>query len=679
MPTLTKELAEAALSESPLINDGWQEEFLHARERFDFSSYDSVDLEAAEYLATTCTKFLDFSGLVELSLDLATALSQHNNGLIFGRITSLSPEVATALSGNRNYLIFWSLHELQEEAAFRLLSGSLGGLVLPSVSKAFIAAAKRAQSTVERWKKLENFGCTATHLSVGEAAALTGFGDINLNSVEELDKDTASVLSQCDGHGLELNGLKTLDADAATALFQCTGRVKVNGVTEILNQELVIVSKGAGGIELNSLEHLTPEFAAQLIERNSEVQVQLSGLRHLSVSAAKVLGMLDVERNGDLYLGGLRQLTTEVARALSSVRVGFLSLDGLLTLDESAAKALARCDVKMLSLDGLKTLSTCAAAALSNAKAESVWLRGLKFLEPDAAFELIGFPGRLWIEQQPIARFSRKTASILAKHYSLQWFRRKPLTALTIEVAKQFLEDDRSVDLTNYDELDDDAAALLATHKDWLFLDNIRSLSYVAAKSLSKHVGWLRLTGLEAITNAVAHALGQHHGKLDLSGITELSDPAAASLASHQGELVMNRLYLLSENAAAALAEKSVDLLPGDFIDTGDEDTYRIKDWGKACDMMVAIQMESREIPPNSLSSLEKARLREIASGILVKNLLGPRSDGELRVCEMLFERAGGEFFLSTTDNALSECVSSGEVHCDWNSEANEPVFKRLS
>jgi len=53
---------------------------------------------------------------------------------------------------------------------------------------------------------------------------------------------------------------------------------------------------------------------------------------------------------------------------------------------------------------------------------------------------------------------------------------------LTKEIAEQFLADEDSVDLSEFTELDDDAAESLGKHTgDYLYLDGLTSLSDAAA------------------------------------------------------------------------------------------------------------------------------------------------------------------------------------------------------
>jgi hypothetical protein len=92
--------------------------------------------------------------------------------------------------------------------------------------------------------------------------------------------------------------------------------------------------------------------------------------------------------------------------------------------------------------------------------------------------------------------------------------------------------------LIGFDELDDDAAEVLARHRGRLTLSKLTSLSDWSAEALSRHQGT----------------------ELELDGLTALSDPAAKSLSKYQGFLSLNGILALTDLGAAALAEREVGL-----------------------------------------------------------------------------------------------------------------------
>ena len=65
-----------------------------------------------------------------------------------------------------------------------------------------------------------------------------------------------------------------------------------------------------------------------------------------------------------------------------------------------------------------------------------------------------------------------------------------------MRLTKEIVEDLDSVDLSEFTQLDDDAAEALAKHEGQLNLSGLTSLSDAAAEALAKHEGFLVLSGL---------------------------------------------------------------------------------------------------------------------------------------------------------------------------------------
>ena len=125
---------------------------------------------------------------------------------------------------------------------------------------------------------------------------------------------------------------------------------------------------------------------------------------------------------------------------------------------------------------------------------------------------------------------------------------------LTKEIAEEWIADEDSYDLAEFEAIDDAAAESLSKHKGELHLDGLTKLSGAAAESLSKYKGDLVLSGLTELSDAVAESLSKHNGWLELNGLTELSDAAAESLSKHNGELYLWNLTELSDAAIESLS-----------------------------------------------------------------------------------------------------------------------------
>jgi len=134
---------------------------------------------------------------------------------------------------------------------------------------------------------------------------------------------------------------------------------------------------------------------------------------------------------------------------------------------------------------------------------------------------------------------------------------KQDLKRLTLEVAQRFVDEPDSVDLTEYELLDDDAAeALSKLQGGCLYLFGPEELRDAAAESLSKHVVGLGLSGLKELSDAAAESLSRFEGMdLFLEGLTELSEEVAESLSDFKGHaLFLEGLTELSEEVAESLS-----------------------------------------------------------------------------------------------------------------------------
>ena len=144
--------------------------------------------------------------------------------------------------------------------------------------------------------------------------------------------------------------------------------------------------------------------------------------------------------------------------------------------------------------------------------------------------------------------------------------------AIDSAIAKRFLQDPDSFNLSEATSITDEAAELLSEHDGGLGLDGLMELSDAAAESLSKHEGeFLYLDGLTELSDAAVDSLSKHPGQLTLNGLTELSDAAAESLSKHQGEfLYLDGLTELSDAGAETLSKHQGDLLLNGLTELSD-------------------------------------------------------------------------------------------------------------
>lgn len=100
--------------------------------------------------------------------------------------------------------------------------------------------------------------------------------------------------------------------------------------------------------------------------------------------------------------------------------------------------------------------------------------------------------------------------------------------------------------LVGFDELDDEAAEILAEHKGRLTLSSITQISDFSAQWLSRHQGCaLELDGLADLSDSAVRDLSRYPGSLSLNGIINLTDVAAAALAQRESRLSLDGLTAL--------------------------------------------------------------------------------------------------------------------------------------
>jgi hypothetical protein len=154
---------------------------------------------------------------------------------------------------------------------------------------------------------------------------------------------------------------------------------------------------------------------------------------------------------------------------------------------------------------------------------------------------------------------------------------------LTVAEAVEFAAGIFNEEPQDFTHIEDDAAVVLATCKEPLYLDGVVALSDKAASALAKHENELAL-GLTSISDAAAAALARHRGgalclvklatlseraalalsfvpDLYLDGLLSLSEPLAEILADHDGRLSLCGLKILSDQAAKKLSQSRAEIM----------------------------------------------------------------------------------------------------------------------
>ena len=132
---------------------------------------------------------------------------------------------------------------------------------------------------------------------------------------------------------------------------------------------------------------------------------------------------------------------------------------------------------------------------------------------------------------------------------------------ITKAIAAKWMKDSDSVDLAAFQQLDEDAAKVLAKHDGILELNGLTQISDGAAKAIASFKGFLlEINGLSYVPETVARNLAKTKAGLWLNGLKELSEETAKALSTHPGTLKLCGLKKCSDNAAKYLALLKDDL-----------------------------------------------------------------------------------------------------------------------
>ena len=94
---------------------------------------------------------------------------------------------------------------------------------------------------------------------------------------------------------------------------------------------------------------------------------------------------------------------------------------------------------------------------------------------------------------------------------------------LTKEIAEKFMEDDDSVDLSEFTAIEDQAAEVLSNYEEDLDLSQLLSISDVSTESLRSHRGRLALGCPRLSLHAGLH-LADHRGPLEIDPLSTVLD-----------------------------------------------------------------------------------------------------------------------------------------------------------
>jgi hypothetical protein len=132
---------------------------------------------------------------------------------------------------------------------------------------------------------------------------------------------------------------------------------------------------------------------------------------------------------------------------------------------------------------------------------------------------------------------------------------------ITLEIAQKFLDNKYSVNLNDYQEIENEAATALAHYQGNIHIGLTR-IDYSAAVSLASIKGSISFNRLTSLSDAAAKAFANHEGEiLYFDGLTSISDSVAESLGQHKGKsLSLCGLKCITDSVAKFLVRHNPDL-----------------------------------------------------------------------------------------------------------------------
>ena len=431
---------------------------------------------------------IDATRLKTLTAEQATDLVKQSKPLRLA-VTELSPEVATVLASSKADLYFDALTTLTPESAAALAKCE-GRLGLPKLAELSPAAAKAlAPHTSVLMMGLKE-------LSDETAAALAKrAGDTRLDSLTSL---TSLVLAERLGRQtvVWLGSVKRITPEIARALnppADLKARDKDGkqpyrwidiGLTELSPEAAAAVVGSRHGFSMHSLESITPEAATALA--SPFTNMRMWGLKTISPAAATALaktrGILDIRMFGPeltddsarafaaqmqtgpcpaFDFGGLKKLTVPEFALLVVGRANLHGgLGGVAELSDDVARALAESKDNLKPLPSLTSLTSAALAAKYARQPGDVNFKKLASLPDDIAKALATHKGKL--DLSGVQSLSAEAAKALAGHEGE--LKLDGVKEISDDAAKALAQAVGAVSLGSLEKASPAAAAVLKTN-----------------------------------------------------------------------------------------------------------------------------------------------------------------------------------------------------------------------
>lgn len=462
-----------------------------------------------------------------------------------------------------------------------------------------------------------------------------------------------------------MNTVKSLTIEAAKQLVNSASEnedvLLIPGITNLYEGEALVLATYRGGLVLDDLTRLSDSAATALLAHKGGLSI--NGLINISDELADILK----QYQGDLTLNINSLDSIKSTEPLASLKVNcktlkvksakklicskrenkdLLVISNIVNVDDDAAAVISLYPGKIL-LDDLTILSDSAAIILLNHKG-GLSLKGLRNISDELAEILMLYQGELSL--------------------SIEYFKTVN-SSLARLIIKAFKAAD-SLDFKSIEDIDWDAAKILADFDGPLLLNNLTQISHSSARMLSFHKGAIELNGIMSLTSLAASALAHHRGNLFLNGILNLDKSVAAYLVHHSGLVELKNVASVPTEVAMILAANGENIL------LNVKDVYTLK--------VFDILAFKNRMSPFSLDNFTFEKLTASTARFLVESLDPHKLDPTCSGTNLALGQDSGDLILTglttlAVDVAQALSAHRGILNLDGLSQISDNVAEALS
>lgn len=395
--------------------------------------------EVAEILAGLPHE-LRFNALTSLTPEAAAALAKRNGPLLLQKVAALTPATAAALAMHRHEinlpgvtvigpdeaaalaphagLLVLGVTELSDDTA-AALAKHVGDIVLnglPALTSLPLAERIGKQTVVRLGgvKRITPEIARALNPPVDLQDKALGYRWIDIGLTELSPEAGAAIVAS--RHGFGMHSLESISPEAAAAMSGPFVNMRMWGLKTLSPATAAALAKGVGILDIRMFG---PEFDAEAadalaaqMQQSPCRQVDLNGLKKLSSPALAVAALRRYGQGPHSTLGGVADITPEVAAALADCKEMLHPLPSLTSLTSAPLAAKYAAQPGDVTFRKLASIPDDVAAALATHKGK-VDLSGLKSLSVPAARAFAAHEGNLVLDG--LEEIGDEAAAALAK------------------------------------------------------------------------------------------------------------------------------------------------------------------------------------------------------------------------------------------------------------------------